>query len=173
MMINKEELPKLARQTIEEHVLHDRMSEVSEEISPELKERAGVFVSIKKNGDLRGCIGTIKPTQDNIVQEVKNNAISAAARDPRFPAIQADELDDLTISVDIIGKQEEIEGLEELNPERYGVVIKSGRRTGLLLPKLEGVNTPEEQVEIARRKAGLPSDSQFDLYRFEVKRYKE
>ena len=172
-MIQKEDLPELARQTIEEHVLHDRMLEVDDEVSPELNKRAGAFVSIKKNDNLRGCIGTIKPTQDSIVQEVKNNAVSAAARDPRFPAIEAEELDDLNISVDIIGEQEEIEGLKELDPKKYGVIVKSGRKTGLLLPNLEGVNNPEEQVEIARRKAGIARGSHFDLYRFEVKRYKE
>ena len=172
-MIEIEDVPDLARQTIEEHVLHGRMKKLSEEVSSELNKKAGVFVSIKKNENLRGCIGTIKPTQQNIVQEVQNNAISAAVKDPRFAEIQPEELDELSISVDIIGEQERVECLDELDNQKFGVIVKSGHQTGLLLPNLEGIDTPEEQIDIARRKAGLPRGSDYELYKFEVKRYKE
>jgi AmmeMemoRadiSam system protein A len=122
---------------------------------------------------LRGCIGTIEPTQANVALEVIQNAISAATQDPRFPPIVPEELADLDIKVDVLGEPEPVDGLEELDPKRYGVIVKSARdwRRGLLLPDLEGVDTVESQVDIARRKAGIRPDEPIELYRFEVVRY--
>ena len=142
-------------------------------MTPEMKKRAGTFVSIHKHGMLRGCIGTIEPTQPNVALEVIQNAISAATRDPRFPPITPDELDDLDIKVDVLSEPEPVKSLEELDPKRYGVIVKSARdwRRGLLLPDLEGVDTVEYQVDIARRKAGIRPDEPIELYCFEVVRY--
>ncbi len=136
--------------------------------------RAGCFVSIhKKNGELRGCIGTILPTCDNLSSEIINNAISAC-QDPRFEPVKKEELDDLNISVDVLSEPEPITSPKSLNPKKYGVIVKSrdGRR-GLLLPDLEGVDSPDYQISIAKDKAGILPKEPVQLYRFTVKRYKE
>jgi AmmeMemoRadiSam system protein A len=134
--------------------------------------RAGVFVSLKKHGQLRGCIGTISPTCDNIIEEIAENAIGAATRDPRFYPVEASELPELDISVDILGEPEPVRNMDELDPKKYGVIVSAGGRRGLLLPDLEGVDTVEEQVAIARQKAGIGPDEPVQLERFEVVRYR-
>ena len=166
-------LVQLAKDTIENYVRHGDAIQPPEELPWEMQKQSGAFVSIHKQGMLRGCIGTIEPTQDNVAQEVIQNAISSATRDPRFPAITPDELADLDIKVDVLGEPEPVESLEELDPRRYGVIVKSARdrRRGLLLPDLEGVDTVEYQVDIAQRKAGIMPDEPIELYRFEVVRY--
>jgi AmmeMemoRadiSam system protein A len=164
-------LVELARSTITRYVRQGKTITPPEEMLPEMKQQAGVFVSLHKHGALRGCIGTLEPMRSNAAQEVIQNAISAAARDPRFPPVQAGELDDLEISVDVLSPPEPIESIDELNPKRYGVIVQSGRRRGVLLPDLEGIDTAECQVEIARRKAGIGPSEPVQLYRFEVKRY--
>lgn len=137
-----------------------------------LSRRAGTFVSIHKNGRLRGCIGTIGPTCRNIAQEIAQNAVSAATRDPRFPAIRPEELEDLEITVDVLGDTEPVDSPSMLDVKRYGVIVTKGRRRGLLLPNLEGVDTVEEQIAIAMQKAGLDTDEEnYTLERFEVVRH--
>ncbi len=163
-------LVRYARQVVEDYLKGGKISE-PEDLNKYLREQAGVFVSIKKHGQLRGCIGTTEPTQPNIVDEVRQNAISAAIRDPRFEPVSADELDDLVYNVDLLKPAEPIAGIEELDPGRYGVIVRSGRRTGLLLPNLEGIETVDEQVAIARKKAGIGSNEPVELERFEVVRY--
>ncbi|NLG10257.1 MAG: AmmeMemoRadiSam system protein A [Coriobacteriaceae bacterium] len=135
------------------------------------QHRAGVFVSFKINGELRGCIGTIEHTSNSIVDEILQNTVSAAANDPRFPAITEDEIAALECSVDILGEAEPIDSQLELDPKRYGVIVTHGLRRGLLLPDLEGVDTPELQVAIALQKAGIRADKPYRLQRFEVTRY--
>ncbi|MBC7231641.1 MAG: AmmeMemoRadiSam system protein A [Chloroflexi bacterium] len=162
---------ELARKTIEHYVRRHEVIQPPQELTPEMKQRAGVFVSLHKHGALRGCIGTIEPRSANVAQEIIQNAISAAVHDPRFPPVQANELDDLEISVDILSPPEPIESMAQLDPKRYGVIVQSGWRRGLLLPDLEGVDTAEYQVDIARRKAGIGPHEPVQLYRFEVKRY--
>ena len=137
-----------------------------------MNRRAGVFVSIHKNGSLRGCIGTIAPTCSSIAQEIAQNAVSASTRDPRFPAIRPSELDELEITVDVLGDTERIDSPDQLDVKRYGVIVSKGRRRGLLLPNLDGVDTVEEQIGIALQKAGLDSDEEnYELERFEVVRH--
>jgi len=165
-------LVELARSTIVHYVREGKAIRPPEELTPEMKQEAGTFVSLHKHGALRGCIGTFEPASPNVAQEIMQNAISAATRDPRFPPVQASELDDLEISVDVLSPPEPIESIAELDPKRYGVIVQSGWRRGLLLPDLEGVDTVEYQVEIARRKAGIGPHEPIDLYRFEVKRYR-
>jgi AmmeMemoRadiSam system protein A len=166
-------LVQLAKDTIESYVRHGKTIQPPEELMLEMEKQAGTFVSIHKHGMLRGCIGTIEPTQANVAQEVIQNAISAATRDPRFPPIRPEELADLDIKVDVLSEPEPVESTEELDPKRYGVIVQSARdwRKGLLLPDLEGVDTVEYQVDIARRKAGIWPDEPIELYRFEVVRY--
>lgn len=143
-----------------------------EEAPPEFaNRRAGVFVSLKKNGQLRGCIGTIAPTCENIVVEIAENAMNAAIRDPRFFPVERVELAELDISIDILTDPEPVESLEELDVQKYGVIVSVGGKRGVLLPDLEGVNSVEEQVDIARQKAGIEPGEPLRLERFKVIRY--
>ncbi len=162
---------KLARDTVESYVCDGKMAQAGELI-PEMKEKAGVFVSIHKHGQLRGCIGTFEPVKENVAEEIIANAISSATRDPRFPPVKASELADLEYNVDILSRPEQVKGIEQLDPKRYGVIVESGFNRGLLLPDLEGVDTVERQIEICRLKAGIPLVGPVTLYRFEVRRYK-
>jgi len=162
---------KLARDTVESYISSGNTAKPEELIS-EMKEQAGVFVSIHKHGQLRGCIGTFEAVEDNVAEEIMANAISSATRDPRFPQVEASELAELEYNVDILSKPEPAEGVEQLDPERYGVIVESGLKRGLLLPDLDGVDTVEKQIEICRMKAGIPFTSPITLYRFEVRRYK-
>ncbi|HEX3047831.1 MAG TPA: AmmeMemoRadiSam system protein A, partial [Bacillota bacterium] len=134
-------------------------------------QQAGTFVSIKKHGELRGCIGTTEPTQGNVIGEVRENAISAATKDPRFDPITEDELADLVYNVDLLKPPEPIISSSELDPLKYGVIVSKGYRRGLLLPNLEGVETVEQQISIAKQKAGIGTAESVDLERFEVVRY--
>lgn len=164
-------LVALARQALETYVRDGRKIDPDTEAGPAFNEKAGVFVSLKKHGQLRGCIGTILPTTPNIGAEIVNNAISAGTGDPRFEPVESDELADLVYSVDVLKAPEPIESTGELDVKRYGVIVRSGRRSGLLLPNLEGVNTVEEQVSIARQKTGIAPGEPVQLERFEVIRY--
>jgi AmmeMemoRadiSam system protein B/AmmeMemoRadiSam system protein A len=164
-------LVRLARKTVETYVKEGKIPQPGE-LTPEMKERAGVFVSIHKFGDLRGCIGTFEPTKDNVAEETMTNAISSATGDPRFPPVAPNELKDLDYSVDVLTTPEPIDSQDQLDPRRYGVIVECGFRRGLLLPDLEGVDTVDYQIDICRRKAGIDPDEPVKLYRFEVKRYK-
>ncbi len=167
-----DEYVRLARASVEAWVRGRQHIAVPEGLPDEmLTRRAGTFVSIHEHGALRGCIGTIMATQDNIAEEIIQNAISACSSDPRFPPITAAELPALEISVDVLGDLEPIASPEELDVERYGVVVSHGRKRGLLLPNLDGVDTVEEQIEIARQKGGIRESEPYDLERFEVVRH--
>ncbi len=140
---------------------------------PELREKSACFVSLKKNGDLRGCIGTIFPRSGSLAMEICENAIAAAFHDPRFPPLSRDELDTVSISVDILSTPEQITGIEELNPSKYGVVVEKNGARGVLLPDLEGVETVEQQLSIAARKAGITTLQGALISRFSVLRVRE
>ncbi len=177
----------LARASVETYIktgraltLSDYLNQVEQflggdkEMLPEemLSKQAGVFVSIHEWGELRGCIGTIAPTTNCIAEEIIQNGISASTRDPRFPAIEEYELDQLEISVDVLSEAEPVSSLEELDVKRYGVIVTKGFRRGLLLPNLEGVDSVEDQVAIAKQKAGIRVDDRdVELERFEVIRH--
>jgi AmmeMemoRadiSam system protein A len=164
-------LVQLAKETVEAFILKEKSMPAPHQSSPEMKEKAGVFVSIKKKGRLRGCIGTFLPSTDSVASEVIRNAISAATQDPRFVPVSADELDELQYSVDVLSAPEKVEDTADLDPRRYGIIVSSGNRRGLLLPDLEGVESVDEQIRIACMKAGISSDEESELFRFEVKRY--
>ena len=163
-------LVRLAKDTVENYIQNGIIPKVIE-LSPEMRERAGVFVCLKKWGQLRGCIGTFDPCCANVAEETISNAISSASKDPRFKPVTAQELPDLSYSVDVLTRPEPVKGPEGLDPKRYGVIVEAGMRRGLLLPDLEGVDTAEQQIEICRMKAGISPDEPVKLYRFEVKRY--
>lgn len=163
---------ELARKSAETYVREGKTITVPISLPSEMSGKAGVFVSIKKHGELRGCIGTFMPSCDSIGTETIMNAISAATKDPRFQPVREEELEDLTYSVDILSAPEKVKGLSELDPKKYGIIVISGQRRGLLLPDLEGVDTAEEQLRITRLKAGIPPHDEVEILRFEVKRYK-
>ncbi|MFC2003613.1 AmmeMemoRadiSam system protein B [Chloroflexota bacterium] len=164
-------LVKLARKTVETYVKEGKIYK-SQKLTPEMKQKAGVFVSIHKLDELRGCIGTIEPTRSKVAEEIVANAISSATRDPRFPPIAPSELEYLDYSVDVLTKPEPVTSKDQLDPKKYGVIVEAGPRRGLLLPDLEGVDSVDYQIDICRQKAGIAPDEPVKLYRFEVKRYK-
>lgn len=169
---NEDAYVALARRTIETYVRTGEIIKVPEGLPAEMYERrAGTFVSIKENGGLRGCIGTIQAVQASIAEEIIQNAVSAATKDPRFFPIVPQELESLTISVDVLGDTERIDSIHELDVKRYGVIVTRGYKRGLLLPNLEGVDTVEEQVAIAKNKAGIGENEDVALERFEVVRH--
>lgn len=164
----------LARRAIEKYIISGQEIKISEEELPEiLKKEAGVFVSLKKNGRLRGCMGSFRPVQKNAAYEIVSNAMTAAENDPRFPTVKKEELQDIIISVDILSEPEKIRDKNELDVKKYGILVKGGHQTGLLLPDLEGVDTVEKQIQIAKKKAGLPETAEVEIYRFKVSRFKE
>ncbi len=163
---------RLARQSFTAWVTGRVSIPVPTGLPPEmLSRRAGVFVSLHKAGQLRGCIGTISPTQKSIAEEIIQNAVSACAHDPRFSPVTAEELPEIECSVDVLGDAEDIASMDALDPQRYGVIVESGHKRGLLLPALDGVDTAQQQVEIARRKAGIAPREPVTLQRFEVIRH--
>lgn len=161
----------LARRSIEhflglrEDVIHDDLPKES------FETRAGAFVSIKSHGALRGCIGTIGPTEDHLVLEIVANAVKAGFEDPRFPPLDKSELEEISISVDVLMPAEKIDDMSQLDPVKYGVIVSSGYKRGLLLPNLEGIDSIEEQVRIAMQKGSINPEEDYELERFEVVRY--
>lgn len=164
-------LVRLARKTVETYVKEGKTPHPGE-LAPEMRQRAGVFVSIHKMGGLRGCIGTMEPQKKNVAEEIIANAVGAATRDPRFPPIASNELKGLDYSVDVLTEPELVESRDGLDPKTCGVIVECGLRRGLLLPDLEGVDTVDQQIDICCQKAGISPDEPIKLYRFHVKRYK-
>lgn len=167
----------LAKKTIETYINTGQIIKLPAGLPKEMLERkAGVFVSlhVKSSHDLRGCIGTFSPTKENIASEIISNAISASTRDPRFNPLNSQELDDLEINVDVLSPPEPVDNIKALNAKKYGVIVKTDDgRAGLLLPDLEGVNTPEEQIDICCQKGGIdPKTDEISLFKFTVERHK-
>lgn len=171
--IESHPLVQLARATIERYVRDKHRLKPGEVPAPIEGEPAGVFVTLhtRSTGELRGCIGTISPTEKSLIQETINNAIAAATRDPRFPPVRPAELDDLVIDVSVLYPPEPIESEAELDPKRYGVIVQRGRQRGLLLPDIEGIDDVKTQLWYARRKAGLGEGEPVELFRFRVEKY--
>lgn len=175
-MTESHPLVVLAREAIERHIRDGVRIGLPDELTPEMRRPAGAFVTLHRHGQLCGCIGTIQPTCDSVAEEVVQNAISAATRDPRFSPLRRDELEGLDVKVDVLGDPEEIEGPDELDPRRYGLIVQSKSqpwKRGLLLPDLEGIDTVEKQVYWTRHhKAAITDpDEPVQMFRFEVLRY--
>ena len=163
---------RLARESLESYILDYEIIDIPDWVPEEmLDRRAGAFVSIHKFGRLRGCIGTIQATRESLAEEIIYNAISASTKDPRFDTIKPDELKWLEINVDVLGEPEDIASEEELDVKRYGVIVSSGYKRGLLLPDLDGVDTVSDQVSIAMQKGGIKPGEKIKLQRFEVVRH--
>ena len=172
---------QLARRSLETYIMNGKTISVAEglqgidadgDVNKLTSEKAGAFVSIHEHGSLRGCIGTILPIQNSLAEEIIENAISASTRDPRFDPITTSELPYLEINVDVLGKPEPVSSRAELDVKRYGVIVSCGSRKGLLLPDLDGVDTVDEQIEIAMRKGGIKESDKYRLERFEVVRHR-
>lgn len=168
-------LPQWARRCLKAYLQKDEPSlqDLPDLSSSAFSAQRGCFVTLKQNGQLRGCIGTTEPWQDNLALEIQHNAMAAGTQDPRFRPVQLDELDTLSFTVDVLGELEKISGPEELDTWKYGVVVRQRGKSGLLLPHLEGVDTVSDQVSIAKQKAGISGEGPVDLWRFEVKRHYE
>ncbi len=164
----------LARESLTQYLNTGKgIDKMPDYVTEEMKNtKRGVFVSLKKHGDLRGCIGTIFPTTSSIAEEIIRNAIEAGLNDPRFNEVEQEELFDIIFSVDVL-TEPETSSKEELNPKEYGVIVRSKGKTGLLLPDLEGVNTVEEQLSIALKKAGIEPYEQYTIQKFKVIRHRE
>ena len=164
---------KLARESLNYYYAHGHFMTKPSNLPSELSENiGGVFVSLKKFGQLRGCIGTFLPTTDSIAEEIIRNSVHAAIEDPRFPRVTDNELLDIDISVDVLSRPNKATK-EELNPKEYGVIVTQGHKKGLLLPDLEGVDTVDYQLEIACEKAGIDPSDEYEIEKFQVTRYKE
>jgi len=179
-------LAQLAQRAVEKIVRQDQILKAdSSEIDQQwLERKAGVFVTLKKNGELRGCIGSYLPTQDNVAQEVIHNAVGAATRDHRFGSVTQNELSELSFEVQVLSEPEAITGPDQLNPDRYGIVVKSvpstqkevglkeKTKTAVLLPDLEGIDTAEKQISVACRKARInPAQGKIKIWRFTTESY--
>lgn len=163
----------LARESLNYYYSTGRLLSVPKELPKEmLNAKRGVFVSLKKFGNLRGCIGTFLPTTNSVAEEIIRNAVQAATSDPRFSRVSEDELLDLDISVDVLGEPVKA-AKDELNPKIFGVIVSKDYKRGLLLPDLEGVDTVDYQLQIACDKAGIDYNDDFEIEKFVVTRYKE
>ncbi|QVK18802.1 AmmeMemoRadiSam system protein A [Mycoplasmatota bacterium] len=172
-MQNSDIYVRLARHSLVYYFENEKIMDIPEDIPEELiNKHAGVFVSLKKYGSLRGCIGTFLPTKSTLAEEIIHNAIEAAFEDPRFSPLEEKELKEIDISVDVLSEPKKA-SIEDLDPKIYGVIVSFGRKRGLLLPNLEGVNTVSEQLEIACQKAGIDPNNHFDIERFKVVRHIE
>lgn len=170
---NEDPWVKLARRSLETYVkTSQRLTSLPEDLPTEMTtQQAGAFVSLQKNGQLRGCIGTIAPTCENLAWEIVQNAISACSRDPRFSPVRPNELDELEYSVDVLGAPEPVDSPAALDPKTYGVIVSCGGRRGLLLPDLDGVDSVEAQLSIALQKGGIRENEPYKIERFKVVRH--
>lgn len=167
-------LPALARATVEEYINTGNIINFDNIDFEDYKDKqAGVFVTLHIDNHLRGCIGTISPTQKNIIVETVMNAVSASTRDPRFEPVSVSELPKIDYSVSLLMPPEPIDSMELLDPQEYGVIVVSGHRRGLLLPRLESINTVEEQVYHAMAKAGIRPGETINLFRFQSIEFQE
>ncbi|KUO49107.1 MAG: hypothetical protein APF76_01450 [Desulfitibacter sp. BRH_c19] len=162
---------QLARESLTYFLETGNYLSIPDEIPESLKQKKSCFVSLKKNGHLRGCIGTIEPVRTMLAQEIIENSVSAGVRDPRFLPVKRDELDEIVISVDVLSKPEKVKSTDQLDPMNYGIIVKSKGRSGVLLPNLEGVDTVEKQLEITLSKAEISQDEDYIIYRFKVDRF--
>ena len=162
----------LAQESVHHYLNHSRKLSCPEPLSKDLESRSGAFVSIKKLKQLRGCIGTLEPCEPNLAMEIIENSLKAALHDPRFSPVTSEELQDLSYSIDVIRPLEKIFTIKELDPNIYGLMVRSNGKQGVLLPDLEGVDSTEEQIKICRAKGKISDDVPVEMYRFKVNRFR-
>ena len=162
----------LARESVGHFLNHHTKLPCPDPLSQDLQTRTGAFVSIKKKRQLRGCIGTLEPSEANLAVEIIENALKAALHDPRFSPVSLEELEDLSYSVDVLRPLEKISSTSELDPKVYGLVVRSNGKQGVLLPDLEGVDSIEDQIRICRDKGKITDDEPIEMHRFRVDRFR-
>ncbi len=164
----------LVKKTVESYLIKKELPDPKDSAVELQRKRAGCFVTLHtKDGNLRGCIGTIEPVYINLAAEIIANAIAASQHDPRFSPVSIDEIDNLDINVDVLNPPEPIASEEDLDVKKYGVIVRTpDGRDGLLLPDIEGVDNVAQQIAIARQKAGIAPDEEISLFRFTVDRHK-
>jgi len=167
--------PELAYQSIKYFFENETTLPTPKDLDNFYNQKAACFVTLHlKSGDLRGCIGTLEPQQTNLAEEIINNALSSAFDDPRFGPLQEKELENINISVDVLSTPESVNSPTELNPKKYGVIVSSKKRHGVLLPDIEDVNTVEEQLSIAAKKGGIDlKKDEYKLEAFTVERFEK
>jgi AmmeMemoRadiSam system protein A len=139
-----------------------------------LSEPHGVFVTLFSPGRrLRGCIGRMEPLQEDMARELADCAVSAATRDPRFDTVRPDELDSLSYEVSLLAPKEPIDSVDELDPSRYGVVVRAGLRQAVLLPHIDGIDTAEQQLVAVLQKGGIRPNEPFEMWRFAARKITE
>ena len=170
---NEDAYARLARKSLEEYILYGRVLNIHNMDIPKemIENQAGVFVIIKQYGQLRGCLGTTEPIRKNVAEEIVHNSIGTGTRDPRFFPVKKEELNSLKYIVDVMKEPEPIQSIDQLDVKRYGIIVSCDSRTGILLPNLEGIATPKEQVSIALKKAGIREVESYSIKRFEVIRH--
>ena len=170
--MKKDPYVELARDTIKEYIIDGKVKNIKDVTNKELlNKKRGVFVTLYKYNELRGCIGTILPTEETVAEEIIRNAISSATSDPRFPKVEKEELDELEIHVDELSPLEDVISIDELDEKKYGIVVRSGFKKGVLLPDIESVNSVEEQISIALRKGFISKDEDYSIQKFTVTRH--
>ena len=172
---NTHPLVRLAAEAVEAFVRDQRVIAPTPDLferHPQAARRAGAFICLKARGQLRGCIGTTEPTRETLAVEIIENAVAAATRDPRFDPVDAAELAELAITVDVLSEPEPVADDTHLDHRRYGVIVRAGTRHGVLLPDIEYIDSVQEQITTARQKAGIGPHEQVELFRFEVMRYR-
>ncbi len=163
---------QLAFQSVRHYLEHGVPLPCPENLTDDLLQTKGAFVTIKNGLELRGCIGELIPTHENLAIEIIKNAVSAASRDPRFSPISKDEITDLTFSVDVLAPLEKVADVSELDCKKFGLIVTSGDKQGVLLPDLEGIDTVAEQLRICLKKGGIDASEAYEMQRFEVERYR-
>ncbi|MCB2293897.1 AmmeMemoRadiSam system protein A [Clostridium algoriphilum] len=169
---NEDVYVRLARESLTHYIIEGKYMDVPSYVTEDMiNTKRGVFVSLKKFGALRGCIGTIFPVRDNIAKEIIENAVSAGEGDPRFSNVSVNELEDIVFSVDVLTEPElALKG--ELDPKKFGVIVRCGVKSGLLLPDLDGVDTSEQQISIVLNKASILPNEDYSIEKFEIIRHK-
>ncbi|MDO8424755.1 MAG: AmmeMemoRadiSam system protein A [bacterium] len=168
-------LVSLAQKAIEGFVENGKTIPVPNDFPKEfLEKKAGVFVTIEKKGELRGCIGTYVATRENIAEEVIRNAIASATQDDRFAKIAKEEVSHLSFTIYVLNPPEQVTSTQQLDPKKFGAIVMTTEKCGLLLPDLEGVETVEQQLNICCQKGGIdPLKEKIAIFKFEVQKYGE
>ncbi len=172
---------KLAKRAVENYIEKGEIIEIPDDLPKEMMEKKfGTFITIEKNGQLRGCIGTYLPTKENIAQEIIHNAIAAATEDYRFNPIQKEELSSLSYTVYVLEKPELVKDVKGLNPKKYGIIVRTAPinhsmpKSALLLPDLQGIDTVEKQISIACQKGEIDLTHQkITIYRFTIQKHQQ
>lgn len=164
-------LVKLAIQSVGHFIETGKPLPCPDPLPDNFKQKAGAFVTIRNQGSLRGCIGTLTPKYKNLAEEIIKNAIRSASEDPRFDPVEKIELPSLTISVDVLTSPEKINDLETHNIKQFGLIVRGEKKQGVLLPDLDNIKSANQQLKVCLKKGGFKDDDTYELFRFEVKRF--